>query len=170
MQYQVCYVCLEGASHVVPVEVQDVIDYSGVGVEPASYTKSQCTLGGQWRVMEGEGVHPVRFDWSVSLDGAGPGGGLMDTVNQAVWREAYLTTKAVFTTASSLQHGNKIIIFRREHCMGYLILHQLGEIIIMGYVEIKRRGGAYLILIAFLHLAHCVYSQMCGPLDDYKRI
>ena len=83
-------------------------DYS---VTPASntknidFTRSQCALAATWRTVASSGRSPMRYEWSVGVDGEQIGHELLDVLKEPLWRETSHINMAVYTTGSSRKSG-----------------------------------------------------------------
>ena len=71
------------------------------------FTAVTDKLEGRWESVEPRSTAFQRLEWSVGEKGFTPGAGLIDTINDAIWRDAGTSLTAVFTVSSSypLQHG-----------------------------------------------------------------
>lgn len=71
------------------------------------FTAVTDKLEGRWEMVEPRSTAFQRLEWSVGEKGSTPGTGLIDTINDAIWRDAGTSSTAVFTVSSSfpLQHG-----------------------------------------------------------------
>ena len=71
------------------------------------FTAVTDKLEGRWERVEPGSTAFQRLEWSVGEKGFSPGAGLIDTINDAIWRDAGTSLTAVFTVSSSypLQHG-----------------------------------------------------------------
>ena len=82
------------------VDVKDVtiLIPNQAAISDTNYTASQCVLSATWSVDAGAGTAPTGYEWSVGIKGYQPGSGVLDLVNDPIWRDAMITEEtAVFT-------------------------------------------------------------------------
>ena len=73
----------------------DSVNFSSDTDEDISFY--QCSLLAMWNVT-GTGTAPYRYDWSVGIKGEPPGTGLIDRINEPIWRDAGSETRAIKTS------------------------------------------------------------------------
>ncbi|XP_019617771.1 PREDICTED: uncharacterized protein LOC109465072 [Branchiostoma belcheri] len=78
------------------VLVYDVTDLRSQEPADADVTPSQCALAARWEIIPG-GKQIKRFEWSAGQFGKAPGTLLMDTINDRVWFDVGLRTRAVLS-------------------------------------------------------------------------
>ncbi|CAH1258773.1 Hypp2075 [Branchiostoma lanceolatum] len=78
------------------VLVYDVIDLRSQEPADADVTPSQCALAARWKVLP-RGKQIKRFEWSAGQFGEAPGTLLLDTVNDRIWFDVGLRTRAVLS-------------------------------------------------------------------------
>ena len=71
------------------------------------FSASMDKLIGQWEYVSPLSTEIQRVEWSFSEEGLPPGMGLMDSVNDIIWREADQSNTAIFSVSPSypLHHG-----------------------------------------------------------------
>ena len=79
------------------------------------YTAVSDKLVGQWELSDPDSTAFQRLEWTVGEKGFPPGSGLIDTINDPVWRDAGTDYTAVFTVSSSypLLHGRTYVFYIR---------------------------------------------------------
>ena len=106
-----CVSCPTGDPSYQQLSVYDINDYS---VTPASnkqdvdFIRSQSALAATWRPAATRGKAPVRYEWTVQMDGHPVGQGLLDVDKEPIWRETGHEHMAVYTTRSSRMSGRNI--------------------------------------------------------------
>ncbi|XP_078682372.1 uncharacterized protein LOC144916849 [Branchiostoma floridae x Branchiostoma belcheri] len=78
------------------VRVYDVTDLRSQEPVDADVTPSQCALAARWEILPG-GKQIKRFEWSAGQFGEDPGTLLFDTINDRVWFDVGLRTRAVLS-------------------------------------------------------------------------
>ena len=96
------------------MEVQAFIDspqqMSGVQSDP-TFTASVDKLIGRWELVNPTSTAIRRIEWSFGEEGLPPGTGLMDSVNDLVWRQADGSNRTVFSVSPS---------YPLRHSVGYV--------------------------------------------------
>ena len=90
------------------LQVHNVVPQLRAGADMSVlFTSVTDKLEGRWESVEPGPTAFQRLEWSVGEKGFSPGAGLIDTINDAIWRDAGTNSSAVFTVSSSypLQHG-----------------------------------------------------------------
>ena len=79
---------------------------SGTSSDPL-FTASTDKLIGRWELVNPMSTTVQRVEWSFSEEGLSPGVGLVDSVNDFIWREADDSNTAIFSVSPSyrLRHG-----------------------------------------------------------------
>ncbi|XP_078578622.1 uncharacterized protein LOC144863374 [Branchiostoma floridae x Branchiostoma japonicum] len=78
------------------VLVYDVTDMRSQAPVDTDVTPSQCALAARWEILPG-GKQIKRFEWSAGQFGEDPGTLLFDTVNDRIWFDVGLRTRAVLS-------------------------------------------------------------------------
>ncbi|XP_078682399.1 uncharacterized protein LOC144916875 [Branchiostoma floridae x Branchiostoma belcheri] len=78
------------------VRVYDVTDLRSQEPADADVTPSQCALAARWEIIPG-GKQIRRFEWSAGQFGKAPGTLVIDTINDRVWFDVGLRTRAVLS-------------------------------------------------------------------------
>ncbi len=110
--------CTELVSSTLPLSMQlDVRNVApqGDGTSIVLYTAVTDKLVGEWEKVDAGSTAFQRLEWSVGEKGAEPGYGLVDTINDPIWREAGTDSSTIFTPSPSLplEHGRTYVFYVR---------------------------------------------------------